>query len=357
MKPFFIKRSSASDYLLLFLVAAAFSVLGTRFYLYLFDYPQLFFPHYSLHLAHALLGGFFLTLSNILLFTYHGRRLRQTAAIIGGIGFGQFIDELGKYMTSDNNYFFKPVPMLIYLIFILLFFVYRNLDKYTPRQPKEILYDMLEYFEAIFEDKFHAPLQKEVVVALEAVTGSNNKTYSMLAEGMLGILQVMKPHPLQKNHHLDRIRSSWKWIEEFTTERRPVFYFILILFLVYIANTALGTTLFLQAVILRQYQLIQYAVDTRVEFVMIFSQLASQVISSVIIFRGLWFLVRRKKIRALELFETGLAINIMVTQVFTFYFQQFSASIGLLVSIASFLIVHNMLEDAKSEELETELDE
>jgi hypothetical protein len=356
MRSLFIKRSTASDYLLLFLVAGAVSVLGTRFYLYINDYPIITMGRSNLHLAHALVGGFFLTLSNILLFTYHGRRLRQVAAIIGGIGFGQFIDELGKYTTSDNNYFFKPTPMLIYLIFILLFFIYRNLDKYTPRKPKEILYDMLEYFEAIFENKFHPPAQKEIVAALQSVIENSEQSYALIAEGMLGMLRKLKPQPVKSNQYLDKIRSSWKWIDEVTTERRPIFYVILLLFLVYIANTAVGTYFFLQQVIWRQSQVIHYAVDTRYELAMVLAQLSSQITSSVIILRGLLMLIGRKRIRALELFKTGLAINILVTQIFTFYFQQFSASVGLLITIAMFFIVHNILEDTKNEVLEIELE-
>jgi len=33
----------------------------------------------------------------------------------------KFIDELGKFITSDNNYFFQPTISLIYIVFIIIF--------------------------------------------------------------------------------------------------------------------------------------------------------------------------------------------------------------------------------------------
>lgn len=110
-----------------FLVSAATTVLVIRTQLWATNYPQL--GGHGLHIAHLLYGGLFMVVAISLLLIFLNRSIRPAAAVVGGIGFGFFIDELGKFITSDNNYFFKPAAALIYLIFVVFYLIIRALDR------------------------------------------------------------------------------------------------------------------------------------------------------------------------------------------------------------------------------------
>jgi hypothetical protein len=120
-----VRDNEANDLLERFLVTAVATILVVRFYLAMTGYPKL--GGHGLHIAHLLWGGLFMLVAIVLLVTFLGRPIKHSAAIIGGVGFGLFIDELGKFITSDNNYFFRPTIAIIYAIFILLFLVFREI--------------------------------------------------------------------------------------------------------------------------------------------------------------------------------------------------------------------------------------
>ncbi len=340
----FAKRSSAADSLLLFMVTAAASVLLTRFYLFLFDYPQIARGH--IHFAHIIFGGIFLSIGNILLLSMHGRRSRQFAAVVSGIGFGQFIDELGKFITQENNYFYQPVPMLIYLCFIFLFFLYRYFTEYTPLQPRELMYQILEEMEEVAEGRFFPATKKRILYWTEKLKLETKQQYQHFAlgiENMVSQLNVASsPRPKQ---YVQKIKSSWMWLDEFTTERRPVFYILILIFVLYIGITSFGIGSFLFNLLNNNFDKLKFKAATSFDWFMVGGLFLSQFWSMLIMVRGVFYLIGRKRNRALALFRNGLAVNILVTQAFTFYFEQFSATIELLFILGLFAIIQNIIED------------
>src|SRR3982751_6648780 len=103
-------RSAEPELLDTFFVSAVSTVVLIRILLEATGYPQL--GGGGLHIAHVLWGGLGMLVAIVLLLLYLSPTTRLVAAVVGGAGFGAFVDELGKFVTSDNNYFFKPTAAI-----------------------------------------------------------------------------------------------------------------------------------------------------------------------------------------------------------------------------------------------------
>ncbi|MDI9616827.1 MAG: hypothetical protein QFX31_05640 [Methanothrix sp.] len=121
-----IRSAEADKRLELFMVTSVATILCIRFILHATGYPQLAVR--GLHIAHVLLGGALMILAIVILLAFIDRYSSDLAAVIGGIGFGAFIDELGKFVTMDNNYFFQPTIALIYITFVLLYIFFQMIN-------------------------------------------------------------------------------------------------------------------------------------------------------------------------------------------------------------------------------------
>ncbi|GAA4703965.1 hypothetical protein APR04_000608 [Promicromonospora umidemergens] len=131
------RDTAAVRHLVTFLVASVVTVLTTRAALAATGYPQL--GGGGLHVAHVLWGGLLMALAIMLLLSYVGPAPRSLGAVLGGVGFGLFIDEVGKFVTSDNDYFYAPTAAIIYLVTVLLVLVIEGLHGRRAHHPAEYL--------------------------------------------------------------------------------------------------------------------------------------------------------------------------------------------------------------------------
>lgn len=120
-----------------FFVYAVAAILVIRVALGATGYPQL--GGSGLHIAHMLWGGLLMLVAIVMLVAFLGQSVVRLGAVLGGLGFGIFIDELGKFITSDNDYFFQPAIALIYTIFVGLFFAFRAIDERSGLTSRDAL--------------------------------------------------------------------------------------------------------------------------------------------------------------------------------------------------------------------------
>jgi hypothetical protein len=119
--PFIIVSDRSSRLALIVLVSCALTVALTRLFLVLTGYPQI--GNSTFHLAHALWGGLALFLAAMMTLIVQNRGAAVIIALLTGVGFGLFVDEVGKFITQKNDYFFPLAAPVVYasLLLILLF--------------------------------------------------------------------------------------------------------------------------------------------------------------------------------------------------------------------------------------------
>ncbi|MBE0528061.1 MAG: hypothetical protein IH629_02510 [Thermoleophilia bacterium] len=69
----------------------------------------------------------------------------SVATLSAGIGFGLFLHELGKFITSDNDYSFVPAVAIMYVLFVVPFFLFRWLGRMDRMSPETALVNSFDF--------------------------------------------------------------------------------------------------------------------------------------------------------------------------------------------------------------------
>jgi len=127
----------ASRHVTGFLVVTVLTVLVTRGALAATGFPQVGGP--GLHVSHVLWGGLLLAVAVLLALSFIGPVVRPAVVLVGGVGFGLFVDEIGKFVTEDYDYFYGPTAMLVYVAVVALALIGEALSGLRSAVPPEKL--------------------------------------------------------------------------------------------------------------------------------------------------------------------------------------------------------------------------
>src|SRR5207249_12320104 len=62
---------------------------------------------------------------------------------------GAFVDELGKFLTSDHDSFFRPTAAILYALFVVLCLATREVRRFRALSPEESLVIAVELAERL----------------------------------------------------------------------------------------------------------------------------------------------------------------------------------------------------------------
>ena len=180
-------RVGADRHLLLMLLSFGTSVVLTRVFLELTGYPQL--GSGGLHIAHVLWGGLFLFAATLVTLTVSNRWVYSLAAVLGGVGVGLFIDEVGKFITATNDYFHPAAAPIIYATFLLTVFVYVRVRRPRESDDRTELYWALTSMQEVLDHDLEQFEYKQIEARLRKVVARTaNPVYKSLSSQLLDFM-------------------------------------------------------------------------------------------------------------------------------------------------------------------------
>ena len=319
-----VLRRDAGGLLEAFLVAAVTAFLIVRFVLAVTEYPTLGGGH--LHIAHMLWGGLAMMAAIVMLLVSLSRLSAEIAAVLGGAGFGVFIDELGKVISRGSDYFYRPSVALIYLVFVVLALVFRRIAGSARHSPSANLANAIELTkEAVIRD-LDAD-EKRQALALLARCDQNDPLVPALTAALERIDPAPPPSPhwaVQARRALDRTYRRLvgrAWFEQ-----------VVIAAFVAVSLVALVQAVRRIAELAETPEWSLHTISTNAQqFARTGSLAASLVVGSLVVV-GIAVL-HGSRLAAYRWFLRATLVSIFIGQVFAFYLQQLEALVALAIGV------------------------
>ncbi len=305
-----------------FLVCAVATVVLTRAFLAATGYPQV--GNAKLHIAHVLWGGLLLTAALLSLLAFLSPTTRSLAAIAGGIGFGLFIDEVGKFVTRNVNYFYRPAIAIIYVCFVTGFALVRWLSRrgFNAEEATLIGLDALQRAAAgaLSEER------RIRVLALLGATSPPGELAAAVGELLERCTPATDPRRPLRQRVSARAAVLWSALIAHPLFRRGVFALLL----------AAATISAAEAAWLLRHGVAHLAFS---EKAFALTTLAADGLLALGALR-----LSRSLLSALHLYDHAVLLEITVAQVFLYNSEQLAATLNLLALLAVWVLLRWTIE-------------
>jgi hypothetical protein len=337
MSKFLYRNVRGRDLLDAFLISAISSLLLLRFYLNLTGYPLI--GGGPLHIAHMLYGGVLMMIALVVSFVFLGVRSRQISAIVGGVGFGIFIDELGKFITKDNDYFFRPAIGIIYAVFVVLYLLFNFLTRTQRLTSREYQINALAELEEAVAQDLDSSERAHIYRLLDA-----SKKDSAMTRHLREFVDSLRITADVKPSHVRLLIRKIDAVYKRFWEKRSS---NILVRLVFIAQAAI----LIAAVAYTVYKNIDDITAVLSGSLtygreLIVAQVIASVVAGGFVLYGLSKLTS-SRYDAFEQFRRATLINIYLIQFFIFVRIQFQALPGFLVSVVLLILITFVLRQER----------
>jgi hypothetical protein len=327
-----IRNADAGDLIEMMLVVAVVTIIIIRVSLELSGYPQL--GGGGLHIAHVLYGGLMMIAALIVVFALLNLSAHWAAAFVGGVGFGFFIDEVGKFLTNDVNYFFEPAFAVMYVVFVILFFALWLIRRATLG-PRDSLANALSLLREERDGALDAETKREIL-ALLARANPEDPLVPVLRDRVLAMPTLERRNLTP--YALWRARLA-EWYQS-KAERGWFPTAVLVIMIVYgVAALANAVGPFTDG----------RGVDGQSEDFATWFETGSAAVTAVLIAVGL-AVRRRSRVASYRWFKAAILISLLITQVFVFYYDQLSALVGVIIDLLLYVALSYMIAREEARE-------
>ncbi len=344
-----VRRHNASAYLLLMLLSFSASVIVTRLFLTLTGFPKIGGGEF--HIAHLLWGGLLLFVASMLMLVLSNRWVYIVGALLSGIGVGLFIDEVGKFITSNNDYFFPLAIPIIYAFFLVTVMIYLEVRRPISEEPRAELYRALEMLQELLDRDLDEEEGQELQLRLQGVVqNSTIPDMTRLAQVLLDFissptLQLAPEHP---NIFIRMLRRLRAWESRWLGPRRLKVVLTVGLILVGLSAfielitvllAALEPGSFLEQLTLELAR--QSEVHSITSLNWFFVRLTLEgVIGLLLLFASVLLILGRNK-RGNQLGYIGLLFSLTIVNLLVFYFDQFG---NIFLTLVEALLLFGMIQ-------------